>query len=341
MSSLRWILLAAGAVLLLGIVFWDRLRRPASQVDDRPRTDERSRPVPQLDEAIAVRSRGREHVAPPMVVANRAPLDSDALPPMHAIENPSVEVTRDHQAVETAGDRDESIAAPRVEPVVDRLSTGAFIAAQAMSTQSMRAAMHEAQHAPVQSPIVDVDQAPEQRPSVEAHTDDVAERTTSTPRSIDVSAEQARQTRIPRRPPSSRKIVALRLSAGATKVEGAHLKSVLEEAGLRHGKYGIYHRIADDGTTLFSVASMVEPGTFDPYAMAGLLFPGVTLFMQLPGEVPGDEKFTQLLACARQIEQAIGGQLRDERGVVLDEQREQRVRDEIADFEHLVGGAHG
>ena len=331
--------MAAGVLLLLGIVLWDRLRRPASRADDAPRSDDRARPiqqraVPQLEEALAVRPRVREPASPPIVAGAASRFDSDALPPMHAVE-PANELTSELTSELT----NELTGRTRPEPAVDRLSTGAFIAAQALSTQSMRAAMHDAQRdhtgEAARSPL---------RESVQADTvsmpSDDAPSTVELPATHASSIGAARASSAAKRVPASRKIVALRLSAGPNKVEGSRLKSLLDEVGLKHGKYGIYHRLSDDGATLFSVASMVEPGTFDPYAMAGVQFPGVTLFMQLPGALPGDEAFTQMLTCARRLEDAIEGELRDERGVAMNAVREQRVRDEIADFEHLLGRPH-
>jgi cell division protein ZipA len=82
---------------------------------------------------------------------------------------------------------------------------------------------------------------------------------------------------------------------------------------------------------------MVEPGTFDVHAMSGVQFPGVTIFTQLPGPIDGSEMFSQMLACARELEQGIGGLLQDERGLPLTEQRAQRLREDVADFTHLLG----
>lgn len=326
MNALRWILLAAGVALIAGIVIWDRLRRPATRADGRPNfdktdkhgTDDRLRAVPQLDEAVAVRPRARDPV-PPIVATFSAPLDADALPPMHAVGGPAVQAQRDDARRVQSFAADEDVAPIRREPTVDRMSTGAFIAAQALSTQSMRAAMHEAQRQPEAAEAA----------AAPARTQDAAP----------AAASFESSARLPKRPPASRKIVALRLSAGAHRVEGSRLKSLLEEANLKHGKYSIYHRLNGDGATLFSVASMVEPGTFDPYAMSGVQFPGVTLFMQLPGPLPGGEMFTQMLDCARALEQAMGGELHDERGLPVNAAREQRIRDDIADFEHLLGRA--
>ena len=137
--------------------------------------------------------------------------------------------------------------------------------------------------------------------------------------------------------PSTRKIVALRLVAGAQRFDGAQLKDAMEAAKLRHGKYGIYHRYDEQELTVFSIASMVEPGTFDPPAMSTMQFQGVMLFAQLPGPMDGILMFEQMLECAEQLTRTVGGAIQDERGAVLTPQRAERMRDEIADFQHLLG----
>jgi cell division protein ZipA len=152
-----------------------------------------------------------------------------------------------------------------------------------------------------------------------------------------VAPQATESSRASKRPAAQRKIVALRLAAGEGAVDGAKLKSLLEAAALVHGKYGIYHRMHDTETPLFSVASMVEPGTFDPFAMSGVQFPGVTIFMQLPGPLDGMDMLASMLACARQLEQGMGGSLQDERGLPLIESREQRLRDDVENFLHLLG----
>jgi FtsZ-interacting cell division protein ZipA len=71
--------------------------------------------------------------------------------------------------------------------------------------------------------------------------------------------------------------------------------------------------------------------------MSGVQYPGVTIFAQLPGPIPGGEMVEQMLTCARELEQRIGGLLQDERGLPLTEQRAQRLHDDVADFMHLLG----
>jgi cell division protein ZipA len=151
------------------------------------------------------------------------------------------------------------------------------------------------------------------------------------------SATQRPRTDAPVKKPSTRKIVALRLVAGAQRFDGTQLKDAMEAARLRHGKYDIYHRYDEQELTVFSIASMVEPGTFDPSAMNAMQFQGVMLFAQLPGPMDGILMFEQMLECAEHLQRTVGGAIQDERGTVLTPQRAERMRDEIADFQHLLG----
>ena len=136
-----------------------------------------------------------------------------------------------------------------------------------------------------------------------------------------------------------RKIVALRLSAVLPdRYSGSKLRAALEGQGLKHGRYGIFHRLDGSGASILSVASMVEPGAFDLVTMADANFAGVTIFALLPGPQPAAATCEQLFNCARQLEQALGGVLHDDRGALLTPQRMAAIRDEVLDFEHLLGG---
>ncbi|MGC3980164.1 MAG: cell division protein ZipA C-terminal FtsZ-binding domain-containing protein [Steroidobacteraceae bacterium] len=132
-----------------------------------------------------------------------------------------------------------------------------------------------------------------------------------------------------------RKIIALRLSI-AERIEGARLLSLLEGERLQHGKFNIFHRL-HEGATVFSVASMVEPGSFDPQQMSEQQFPGVTLFMLLPGPLDGLVAYDQMLSCAQRLAHQSGGLLQDERGSKLTQQSMDKLRDEVLDFQHLLG----
>lgn len=135
-----------------------------------------------------------------------------------------------------------------------------------------------------------------------------------------------------------RKIMALRLAAAPHNFEGDKLLEALHAESLRYGKYSVFHRLHEDGESIvFSVASMVEPGEFDLEAMPAAQFPGVTLFAQLPGPGPGMHALNELIACARRLQQALGGTLQDDRGAPLTVHRIERMRQEVREFERPPG----
>ena len=66
---------------------------------------------------------------------------------------------------------------------------------------------------------------------------------------------------------------------------GTQLLKLVEACGLVHGEMDIFHRFEDGlrlGKTQFSMANMMEPGTFDLKEMNHLHTPGVVFFLGLP-----------------------------------------------------------
>ena len=106
--------------------------------------------------------------------------------------------------------------------------------------------------------------------------------------------------------------------------------------GLRHGKFGIFHRYDgnDESKTVFSAASLVEPGSFDLQNIKEQEIPGISLFLILPGPVECVEAFDSMLEAARALTQSLDGELLDESGSTLSIQRERYMREEIIQFQH-------
>ncbi len=135
------------------------------------------------------------------------------------------------------------------------------------------------------------------------------------------------------------KIVTLRLVArdgGAFR--GDELVLSLRGIGMRHGKFGIFHRYDgnDEESTVFSAASLVEPGSFDMTNIKEQELPGISLFLILPGPVEGAEAFDMMMSAARAVAQALDGELLDESGSTLSIQRERYMREEVIEFEHSI-----
>jgi len=130
------------------------------------------------------------------------------------------------------------------------------------------------------------------------------------------------------------KIVTVRVSAPAeTRWSGDALLSAFESHGLAYGRYQVFHRRHIDGRSLFSVASLVEPGTFDVAQMPGQQFKGLTLFAVLPGPVEPLLTVDEMLAAARGLASELPGTVQDAKGVALSPQRMASLRDDIAQFQ--------
>jgi cell division protein ZipA len=138
-------------------------------------------------------------------------------------------------------------------------------------------------------------------------------------------------------PDAPQRIVTLRLIArNSGAFRGDELILSMRGIGLRHGKFGIFHRIDgdDESRTIFSAASLVEPGSFDLANIKEQEIPGISLFMVLPGPVEGVEGFDMMMQAARTLAQSLDAELLDESGSTLSIQRERYMREEIIQYQH-------
>ena len=136
---------------------------------------------------------------------------------------------------------------------------------------------------------------------------------------------------------SPQKIVTLRLVArDKGSFKGDELILSLRGIGMRHGKFGIFHRFDgnDENRTIFSAASLIEPGSFDLTNIKDQQIPGISLFLVLPGPVEAAEAFDSMMTAARTLAQSLDGELLDESGSTLSIQRERYMREEVIQFEH-------
>lgn len=130
------------------------------------------------------------------------------------------------------------------------------------------------------------------------------------------------------------KIVTVRVcAAGEARWSGATLLSALELHGLAYGRYQVFHRRHVDGRSLFCVASLIEPGTFDVTRMSSEEFRGITLFAVLPGPVEPLLTIDELLSAARGLAQELAGMVQDSKGMPLSPQRAAALRDDVARFQ--------
>jgi cell division protein ZipA len=134
------------------------------------------------------------------------------------------------------------------------------------------------------------------------------------------------------------KIIAMRVCAvGEARWSGAELIATLEQHGLAYGRYQVYHRKHVDGRSIFCVASLIEPGTFDAALMASEQFRGVSLFAVLPGPLEPLQTVDALFATARELARELSGTVQDAKGIPFSPQRVAALREDVARFQAQLG----
>lgn len=288
MNELRWILLAAGLLLMVGIYAWGvRARRRAA--------------APEHERMVRVEpARTVSVVAEPDPDEPEAPLDE---PVIREPAAPQVDPFGEFEAAPPprrpagTGHRE-----PRIEPQFDPRFEPAAAASRL-------------------EPTLDPDVASVAAPAAQERPVPAVE---------------------PPRKPPAQKIIAVRVVAAAgVQLTGERLLEALQADGFTFGRYQIFHRLDDAGRPLVSLASLKEPGTFDPATMPGAQFRGIALFAVMPGPLPGVRAFDELIVTARALAATLGGQLQDERGAPLSLQRIGQLREEAAEFERARGAVPG
>jgi cell division protein ZipA len=132
----------------------------------------------------------------------------------------------------------------------------------------------------------------------------------------------------------TQRIVSIRVCAmGDTRWSGLDLMAALENHGLAHGRYNVFHRKHSDGRTLFCAASLVEPGVFNLARMPQEEFRGLTLFAVLPGPLPPLHTLDAVIETAGELAAALHGTLQDSHGAPLSMQRAEALREDVARFQ--------
>jgi len=109
--------------------------------------------------------------------------------------------------------------------------------------------------------------------------------------------------------------------------DGAELRDALEDSRLIYGDMGIYHRYDRDlRVPLFSVASLVEPGTFPIKDMESFNCPGIVLFFQPPQVDDPLAVFDDLVSTCHELSVRLGGEEWDEKRQPLTQEKTQQMR---------------
>ena len=316
MAELRWILLAAGAVLIVAI--WWSGRRRSETVDDLLADEAgEGREEPGFGADAGGIEAARDRIVPAIAISTADRLGQPGSPPV-------VEIPADVEP--------ELMAAPAQRvPVVD---LPVMRAAEPLQGDAVASGIRPVPARPAAPGEREswVRTQPMRRSAVGGMPADAPDHpgagTTEAATDSSVAASESPQAR--------QRIVALRVMSGEQRWSGADLFAALQIEGLVFGKYSIFHRQREDGRTIYCVASMVEPGSFDLETIETQTFPGISLFAVLPGPLDAPTTFDEMLAAARRLGERLGGNLQDEHGSSLTPQRKLNMREELVHFDHLL-----
>lgn len=307
MSELRWILLVAGLLLIAGIYAWGvrARRRSAAPEHERVARVEPARTVAVVPEPGRVEpgmDLEDEFAEAPAIVAED--FEEPAV-----LRSPGLGRREPRLETRFGADYEPSTGSPRHEP---RLVPEFAPPAELVYEPTQRIAVPDPAYEPTQRIA-----APE--PACEP--------------TLRIERPEPRTT-------PTQKIVAVRVvAAPGTQFGGVQLAEALATDGFAFGRYQIFHRLDASGRPVVSLASLKEPGTFEPERMAGAEFRGVALFTVMPGPQPGPQAFDELIVAARSLAAHLNGHLQDERGAPLTVGRIGQLRDEITAYERARGAA--
>jgi cell division protein ZipA len=133
---------------------------------------------------------------------------------------------------------------------------------------------------------------------------------------VDMVAQATQVKTSNREDVDSQEVLVIHLVAhkGAT-VSGADLLKEVVDLGLRYGEMKIFHRHLNSdgsGAVLFSMANLVNPGTFDLNTMNNINTPGITFFMALDDVEDAVSGFENMLDTTDKLATALSLNIMDE-----------------------------
>jgi cell division protein ZipA len=322
MGELRWILLLAGLGLIAGVYLWGTRGQRKSPGDGAKLQARTENPAPA--QAAAKRARTEplvslgEHEEPAAERAGDGLTNSD---PYEGLDEPAIE-----RRATAAGSRLE-----RKAPSVDTADPYEHLDEPAIERRDPAAAVR------VERKVPSIEPAPPLKPTPPAAMPSPAKE----PESGSAETPNVHRTGVAEadKKPPKQKIVALRVIAPMPEAfDGAMLRDALHRLGFRLGRYDIFHWMNEQGRPVFSLASLLEPGTFDLDTMPEATYPGVALFAVFPGPMPAAETFEEMLRAARYLARELNGSLHDERGAPLGERGLENLRQSMATLEQDLRG---
>ena len=113
-------------------------------------------------------------------------------------------------------------------------------------------------------------------------------------------------------------------------IAGVELLNAALKVGLDFGEHNIFHRIhAETGESVFSMANLTAPGSFDPTAWNLFETRGVSLFMPLPGPLGAMNGWDTMLAAAERLSSLLSARVVNASREPLNRQAVAQIREHM------------
>lgn len=122
-------------------------------------------------------------------------------------------------------------------------------------------------------------------------------------------------------------IVLYILAKPGKELLGSHINSSVQAMGLSFGDMDIFH-YRPGHRNIFSIANMMEPGSFDANTIHDIRTSGLTVFMQISGTDPLDD-LTEMLQRSYQLAGLLDARLCNNRREPLTEQDAENYRAQV------------